>query len=260
MTNPPLKIIIADDEAPARNRLRELLADISNTQVVAEAKNGKEALHLANEHLPDIVLLDIRMPVMDGIESAQHLQKLAKPPAVIFTTAFDSYAMQAFDINAVDYLLKPIRQERLQTAINKARALLPSQLEALTPLHPQRSHLSIAERGRILIVPITDIIYLRAELKYITLRTAEREYLLEESLTHLEQEFGNLFIRLHRNCLVAQAYILGYEKRLIDSDDETDMPQDKSSSDKHWVALLKGVPETVTVSRRQQHLIKAKNS
>ncbi|MFZ3086867.1 MAG: LytTR family DNA-binding domain-containing protein, partial [Methylotenera sp.] len=210
-----------------------------------EAKNGKEALNFATELQPDIVLLDIRMPEMDGIEVARHLQKLPKPPAIIFTTAYDNYAIQAFDMNAVDYLLKPIRFERLQTSLQKARALLPRQLAALTPLSPQRTHLSITERSRILLVPIIDIIYLRAELKYITVRTAEREYLIEESLTHLEQEFGNIFIRLHRNCLVASAFITGYEKRNHDKHGE-----------KQWVALLKNVPETIAVSRRQQHLIR----
>lgn len=242
---PTMNILIADDEAPARSRLRDLLADIDNVKVIAEAKNGKEALDLASELQPDLVLLDIRMPEMDGIEAAQHLQKLPKPPAVIFATAFDNYAIQAFDMNAVDYLLKPIRSERLQTALQKAHALLPQQLAALTPLSPQRTHLSINERNRILLVPVADIIYLRAELKYITVRTAEREYLIEESLTHLEQEFGSTFIRLHRNCLVASAYILGYEKRNHDEHGE-----------KQWVALLKYVPETIAVSRRQQHLIR----
>lgn len=245
MNSAALNILVVDDEAPARSRLRELLADISDSIFVETAKNGKDALCRANQFQPDIVLLDIRMPEMDGIEVAQHLQKLTKPPAIIFTTAFDSYAMQAFDINAVDYLLKPVRLERLQTALKKARALLPSQLEALAPLNPQRTHLSITERGRILLVPVTDIIYLRAELKYITVRTAEREYLIEDSLTHLEQEFGDVFIRLHRNCLVANAYILGYEKQYHDG-----------HSEKQWVALLKNIPDTITVSRRQQHLIR----
>lgn len=245
-----LNILIADDEAPARNRLRTLLGDIDNIHVLAEAKNGRELLDIINHSQSeqvstDIVLLDIRMPEMDGIETAQHLQKLLNPPAVIFTTAYDTYAIKAFDMNAVDYLLKPIRLERLQTALQKARALLPNQLEALTPLSPKRSHLSINERGRILLVPISDVIYLRAELKYITVRTAEREYLIEESLAHLEQEFSNLFTRLHRNCLAANAYILGYEKR--NQDEHTE---------KQWVALLKHVPETITVSRRQQHLIR----
>lgn len=244
-----LNIIIADDEAPARNRLRTLLGDIPNTQVLAEAKNGKELLEIINQasntQTANIVLLDIRMPEMDGIETAQHLQKLPRPPAIIFTTAYDNYAIQAFDISAVDYLLKPIRLERLQTALQKARALLPSQLETLTPLSPKRTHLSINERGRILLVPISDIIYLRAELKYVTVRTAEREYLIEESLSHLEQEFSHIFTRLHRNCLAANAYILGYEKR-----------QHDDHAEKQWVALLKHVPETISVSRRQQHLIR----
>jgi two-component system response regulator AlgR len=247
-----LKLLIADDEAPARNRLRELLGDMSDVKIVAEAKNGQEALNLSNDYQPNIVLLDIRMPGMDGVEAAQHLQKMTAPPAVIFTTAFDSYAMQAFDLNAVDYLLKPIRFERLQTAIQKARALLPSQLEALTPLSPQRTHLSIAERGRIFLIPIADVIYLRAELKYTTVRTAEKEYLLEESLNHLEQEFGHIFIRLHRNCLVAKTYILGYEKRHT-----SDESENNADGEKHWVALLKHIPDTVPVSRRQQHLIRA---
>jgi two-component system response regulator AlgR len=246
MNLPILKLVLADDEAPARNRLRELLADLPQVALLAEARNGKEAVEMAELHLPDAVLLDIRMPGMDGIEAAQHLQKMASPPAVIFTTAYDSYAMQAFDINAVDYLLKPIRTERLQAALQKARALLPKQLEALASLQPRRSHLSIIERGRILLVPIAEIIYLRAELKYITVRTASREYLLEESLTHLEQEFGSIFLRLHRNCLVAQAYIAGFEKR----------SDNGHQGEKQWVALLKEVSETIPVSRRQQHLVR----
>ncbi|MDO9365638.1 MAG: LytTR family DNA-binding domain-containing protein [Methylotenera sp.] len=252
--NARLNILIVDDETPARTRLRELLADIGNVNVVTDAKNGKEALNLVNQMQSDqvqvdIVLLDIRMPEMDGIEVAGHLQKLPEPPAIIFTTAFDSYAMQAFDIHAVDYLLKPIRFERLQTSLQKARALLPGQIEALTPLNPQRTHLSISERSRILLIPVADIIYLRAELKYITVRTAEREYLLEESLTRLEQEFSRVFIRLHRNCLVASACILSYEKRHVKNE----------GSEKQWVAILKNVPETITVSRRQQHLIRQNN-
>lgn len=247
-----LKILIADDEAPARNRLRELLTGMSHINIVAEAKNGQEALSLASAHKPDIVLLDIRMPGIDGIEAAHHLQKMAKPPAIIFTTAFDGYAMQAFEISAIDYLLKPIRFERLQTAIQKARVLLPNQLEAIAPISPQKTCFSINERGRILLIPLVDVIYLRAELKYITIRTAEKEYLLEESLNNLEQEFNNIFIRLHRNCLVAKAYILGYEKRHQEFDEDGN-----KSSEKHWVVLLKNTNETIVVSRRQQHLIRA---
>jgi len=239
-----LNILIADDEAPARNRMRDLLAEIENLAVVAEAKNGKEAIELALETKPDLMLLDIRMPLMDGIEAAQHAQKLEPKPHIIFTTAFDAYAIKAFDLNAIDYLLKPIRLERLQTAINKAHALKPKQMEALKPLQKMRTHLSIHERGRVLLVPIETIIYLRAELKYVTVRTAEREYLIEESLTNLEIEFGERFIRLHRNCLVARHFIAGYEKRL------------NQDNEQQWVALLKAIPETVAISRRQQYLIR----
>lgn len=240
----PLNILIADDETPARNRMRDLLSDIEDVAVVAEAKNGKEAIDLALQTKPDLMLLDIRMPVMDGIEAAQHAQKIEPKPYIIFTTAFDAYAIKAFDLNAIDYLLKPIRLERLQTAINKAHALKPAQIEALKPLQKTRTHLSIHERGRVLLVPIETIIYLRAELKYITVRTAEREYLIEESLTYLEAEFGERFIRLHRNCLVAPPFIAGYEKRL------------NQDNEAQWVALLKGINETITISRRQQHLIR----
>lgn len=239
----PLNILIADDEAPARNRMRDLLSDIEQVAVVAEAKNGKEAIDLALQTKPDLLLLDIRMPVMDGIEAAQHAQKLEPKPHIIFTTAFDAYAIKAFDLNAIDYLLKPIRLERLQAAINKAHALQPKQIEALKPLQKTRTHLSIHERGRVLLVPIETIIYLRAELKYITVRTAEREYLIEESLTNLEVEFGERFIRLHRNSLVAPSFIAGYEKRSVDGENQ-------------WVALLKGISETVAISRRQQHLVR----
>lgn len=245
---PAIKLIIADDETPARNRLRDLLSDIADVSIVAEAQNGKEAIELAEIHQADVLLLDIRMPLMDGIEAAQHAQKLAHKPNIIFTTAFDAYAIKAFDLNAIDYLLKPIRQERLETAINKVRALLPTQLEALKPLQSQRSHFSIHERGRVLLVPIADVIYLRAEQKYVTVRTAEREYLLEESLTQLESEFNERLIRLHRNCLVAKCFIAGFEKR--------QGVNELGQAEQQWVALLKGVPETVAISRRQQHIIK----
>ncbi len=239
-----LTILIADDEAPARNRLKDLLSDIENVSVVAEAKNGKEALDFAIQQKPDVMLLDIRMPLMDGLEAAEHAQKLTPKPHIIFTTAYDTYAIKAFDLNAIDYLLKPIRLERLQTAIEKVKTIAPSALAVLKPLHKTRSHLSIHERGSIVLIPIEEVIYCRAELKYVTIRTKEKEYLLEESLTHLEAEFGETFIRLHRNCLVAKQSISGYEKRGENTDNQ------------QWHAILKGVPETIAVSRRQQHLIR----
>lgn len=239
-----IRLLIADDEAPARKRLRELLGDIEEVCVAGEARNGQEVLSLAEQTQVGLVLLDIRMPGMDGIEAAQHLQKLSQPPAIIFTTAYDAYAVKAFDMNAVDYLLKPIRLERLQAAINKAKKLNQAQLDALKPMQGRRSHFSVVERGRVLLVPLEDVIYLRAELKYITIRTRERELLIEDSLTSIEQEFGSHFIRLHRNCLVAQSSIMGYERRR------------EPAGEYHYVALLREVPETIAVSRRQQHVLK----
>ena len=271
---PKLKIIVADDEAPARYRLKDLLVDVANVELIGEAKNGKEAIALANEHKPDLVLLDIRMPVMDGIEAAAHLQKSEIKPHIIFTTAYDSHALQAFELNAIDYLLKPIRLERLQTAIEKVHtlnnllqsALKPSQLQAMQALRSPRSHFSISERGRIILIPMSDVIYLRAELKYVTVRTPLKEYLIEDSLTALENEFAETglsaqFIRLHRNCIVAKAYISGYEKRtnLVNHPKNIDPAYSDHSlaGDTHWVALLKDIPDVITVSRRQQHLVRS---
>jgi two-component system response regulator AlgR len=242
--NAELKVLIADDEPPARSRLRVLLADIPHVTITGEAANGREALSLASELLPDVLLLDIRMPDMDGIEAAEHAQKLYRPPAIIFTTAYDSHALQAFELNAVDYLLKPIRIERLRAALAKAQVLRPAQLEAIHSLAPQRTHFSIHERGRVLLVPVKDVIYLRAELKYLTLRTAEREYLLEDSLNRIEQEFPERFLRIHRSCLVTREAVQGFERK------------QEADGEVHWVVLLKGLAETMPVSRRQQHIVR----
>lgn len=244
MTAETQKVLIVDDEAPARNRLRELLAEIPDTRVIGEASNGKEALTQAMATRPDVLLLDIRMPEMDGIETAEHLQKLEHPPAVVFATAYDEHALQAFEMNAVDYLLKPIRIDRLTQALKKARALRPAQLGEIRQLRPARTHFSVSERGRILLVPVAEVIYLRAELKYLTVRTREREYLIEESLTQIEQEFPQRFVRLHRNSLAARTFIRGFER------------QHEADGECHWVALLREVPETLPVSRRQQHVVR----
>lgn len=246
----PLRVLIVDDEPPARNRLRELLADIASrlpVVVAGEAANGREALTLVGVEPVDVILLDIRMPGMDGLETAQHLLKLPAPPAVIFTTAYDSHAVQAFEVNAVDYLLKPVREERLLGALQKARALSPARLDALREAAPRaRTHLSVVERGRITLVPVSDIVYLKAELKYVTVRTAQREYLVEESLGALESEFGERFLRIHRSCLVARAAVVGFEK----ADGERD------ESHAGWAVVLQGLAERLPVSRRQHHVIR----
>jgi two-component system response regulator AlgR len=173
------RILIADDEAPARQRLRDLLDECREAfplAIVDEARNGREALEVLNREKVDIVLLDIRMPDMDGLEAARHIAGMASPPAIIFTTAFDAYAIKAFEVNAIDYLLKPIRRERLMVALGKTRAAPPVSREALdAAANLPRRHLSVHERGKIHLVPLADVLYLRAELKYVTVRTAERE-------------------------------------------------------------------------------------
>ncbi|HEY8888445.1 MAG TPA: LytTR family DNA-binding domain-containing protein [Gallionella sp.] len=242
-----LRVFIVDDEPPARNRLRDLLNDCSEQlalEVVGEAGNGREALDKLAEITADVVLLDIRMPQMDGIELAQHLNKLPKPPVVIFTTAYDAYAIKAFDLRVIDYLLKPIRLGRLFEALNRARVAVPVQTEVLRELLPDpRKNLSIHERGKIHLIPIEQVLFLRAELKYITVRTAEREYLIEESLNALEKEFAARFVRIHRNSLIAKDAIAGFEK----GGDE---------GESGWMVKLKGLDELLAISRRQQHIVK----
>ncbi len=245
----PLAVFIVDDEPPARNRIKDLLTDCASQlelTLVGEASNGIEALDKLSEVHADVVLIDIRMPQMDGIELAQHLNKLHKPPVVIFTTAFDSYAVKAFEERAIDYLLKPIRLGRLFESLTRARAAVPVRSEVLQELTPEpRKNLSIHERGKIVLVPIEQVLFLRAEQKYITVRTLTHEYLIEESLISLEKEFATRFIRIHRNCLVAKEEIEGFEKIA-----ETD------ESEAHWAAKLKGLAELLPISRRQQYIVK----
>jgi two-component system response regulator AlgR len=212
----PLTVFIVDDEPLARSRLKDLLVDCGaqiELQVVGEAGNGQEALEKLNEISAEVVLMDIRMPQMDGLELALHLNKLERPPIIIFTTAYDAYAIKAFELRAIDYLLKPIRLGRLFEAISRARDAVPIRTEVLRELIPEaRTHLSAHERGRVILIPIEDVIFLRAEMKYITVRTAEHEYLIEESLTALEKEYASRFARIHRSCLVAKSAIAGFEK------------------------------------------------
>jgi len=243
-----LRIVIADDEAPARSRIRDLLEDCAATfalEVVGEAANGRTLIDLLQRTPADVVLLDIRMPEMDGIEAAQHIQKLPDPPSVIFTTAYDAYALKAFELHAVDYLLKPIRLRRLHDALTRVRSITPLSLDVLQQLTPEaRRHLSVQERGRLVLVPVEKILFMRAELKYVTIRTAEREHLLEESLTRLEQEFHEKFVRIHRSCLVARDHIESFERG------------GEEGGESGWVVKLRGLGERLPVSRRQQHVMK----
>lgn len=214
--NQPLTVFVVDDEPLARRRLLELLDDCSTQialEVVGEAGNGHEALEKLSAKSADVALLDIRMPQMDGLELALHLNKLERPPAIIFTTAYDTYAVQAFERRAIDYLLKPIRINRLIEALTRVHKAVPPRAESLREMMSKaRTHLSVRERGRVVPVPIEDVIYFRAEMRYITIHTARRKYLLEESLTALEKEYAERFVRIHRSFLVAKSEIAGFKK------------------------------------------------
>ena len=248
MNADPLRILIVDDEAPARLRLRNLLADIAAdlpNVVVGEAADGIEALERLGAEVVDVMLVDIRMPRLDGIALVQQLAAREAAPAVIFTTAYEQYAVRAFELCAIDYLLKPVRAQRLLLALKK---LPPGPPDAalMRRLAPEgRKHLTSTERGRVLLVPLSDILYLRAELKYVTARTRDREYLVEESLIHLEQEFSDRFVRVHRSCLVARAAIAGCVR------------EPDAEGEARWMVLLHDVADKLPVSRRQWPQIKA---
>jgi two-component system response regulator AlgR len=235
-----LKVFIVDDEAPSRERLKELLGDIAAevpSSVVGEARHGVEALELIPAAEPQVVLLDIKMPGMGGLEVARHLGTLERPPRIVFVTAHDRHAVEAFELNALDYLLKPVRAERLAAALKKAT--IPEGEQLAKAAEGPREYLSVPERSRIVLVPVRDILFLRAEQKYVTVRTRTREHLIEESLVALEREFATRFVRIHRNCLVARAAIRGFERAPGEEDEA------------HWLVVLDGVEERLPVSRRQ---------
>jgi two-component system response regulator AlgR len=235
----PLRIFIVDDEAPARLRLRSVLEDCADElpiDVVGEADSGPVALAALARSTVDVVLLDIRMPGMDGIEVARQLAAQAQPPTVIFVTAYDTHAVSAFEVQARDYLLKPVRKDRLIEALRRVRPVADS-------LVPDSAHFTVNDRGRVLRVPLDEVLYLRAELKYVTLRTRDREYVLDEPLVKLEEAHPNELMRVHRNCLINRTWLVGFELQ-------------KEGEETHWVAILKDWPEKFLVSRRQLHVVR----
>lgn len=244
-----LRVFLVDDERPARERMRELLADIGSevpNEVTGEAGTGMEALEALAAIPTDVVLLDIRMPGMDGLELARNLVRLAQPPAIVFVTSYEAHAVEAFELHALDYLLKPVRARRLADALQRARSSgAPSRAALDLAAGRSREHLPVVERNRIALVRVCDILYFKAEQKYVTLRTREREHLIEEPLVALEREFADTFVRIHRNCLVAKDGIRGFE-RSAEGDEE-----------QRWVVLLDGIPEQLPVSRRQWPLVRA---
>lgn len=210
-----MRVLIADDEPLARRRLHDLLDELGGCEIVAEARDGREACEQAATLAPDVAILDIAMPVLDGLEAAHHLAELDSPPAVIFCTAYDEHALAAFDAHAVDYLVKPIRAERLATALERAARLRTEPKSRPRLPAARRTHLSARLRGMLRLIPVPDIHYLMAEEKYVTVHHHGGVDLIEDSLKSLEAEFGDTFLRIHRNCLVAPGCI-----RELSRDDE----------------------------------------
>ncbi len=243
-----LRIFIADDETPARDRIKELLQDIAAelpTEVVGEARHGLEAIELVPKSGAQVLLLDIEMPGMRGLEVARHLAGLETPPSIVFVTAHDRHAVEAFELNALDYLLKPVRAQRLAAALKRAAGTRAPDSEQLARAQSEaREYLSVTERHRIVLVPVRDIVYLRAEQKYVTLQTKGRTHLIEEPLIALERAFAAQFVRIHRNCLVARAAIRGFERAT------------PSQEEPHWLVVLDGIDERLPVSRRQWPLLR----
>jgi len=232
-----LRVLIVDDEPPARELLRAILAETDGFEIAGEAENGQRALQLCGTLQPDIVLLDVRMPGIDGLEVARHLAVLEAPPAVIFVTAFDEYALQAFESEAIAYLLKPIRAEKLRAALAKAGRLTRPQLQQVASAareNPRRTHIGVRGRDGLRLIPIDEVLCFVADQKYTTVRHQQGEDLIDDSLKILEEEFAASFVRIHRNALVNTRYL----ERIA-----------RDASGQHFVHL-RGLPEALEVSRR----------
>jgi len=206
VSEPARSVLIVDDEGPARARLRQLIEDIGDWHIAGEAVHGRQALDLCNSLDPDVVLLDIRMPEMDGLQVARHLTGLADGPAVIFTTAYSDYAIQAFEAQAIGYVVKPVRRERLERALQQAVRLTRGDMAALAAAGAQpgaRSQICVKKTKGLRLVPIAEIVAFQAAQKYVTLTLADGEEVIDETLKDLEAEFADQFVRIHRNTLVA---------------------------------------------------------
>ncbi len=229
-----MRVLVVDDEQLARDRLRRMLED-GGAECVGEAVNGVDAIEQVNKLLPDLVLLDIRMPGMDGLEAASHIAELEEPPAVIFCTAYEEHAIEAFDVSAVGYLLKPVRRDDLKQALAKAGRVNKAQLQTLSPENEAvRTHICARTRRGIELIPINDVRYFQADQKYVTVRHAEGELIIDDTLRELEDEFGERFVRIHRNSLVAVRHIAGLER----------------DDDGHFSVRLADIDELLVISRR----------
>lgn len=246
---PPLRVLLVDDEELARLRLRGLVNECLEPRagVAGEAANAAQAmLWLATQDC-DVLLLDVQMPGRDGIQLAAELRRLPHPPAVVFVTAHAQHALRAFDLEAVDYLTKPVRRERLHAALQRVeQRLAPSRGAAAAPAGDSEEApvIVVADRGRVIRLPIAEVLYFKAELKYVTLRTADHTYVLDEALSDLEQRLGERFLRVHRNALVASNAVRALERRAIAGEGDED-------GGEVWAVCIAPVGEWLAVSRRQ---------
>jgi two-component system response regulator AlgR len=243
-----LRVLIVDDEALARARVARLVAECAAPacQVVGEAASVREALDWLQANAVDVVLLDIQMPGAPGTTLAAQLQRLATPPAVVFVTAHSEHALAAFELDATDYLTKPVSRDRLAAALARAaRRAQPAGDEAAAAAQP--AMLVVSERGRVVRVPMTEVLYLKAELKYVTLRTRARSYVLDDSLVDLEQRLGDKVLRIHRNALVARAAVRALERRKLADDDD----EGGAAGEIGWAVHVAATDEWLPVSRRQ---------
>jgi two-component system, LytTR family, response regulator AlgR len=247
-----LRLLIVDDEPLARLRLRGLLADCGGpalARVVGEAGSAAEALHLLSLEAVDGLLLDIHMPGLDGLELARRLKALSQPPAVVFVTAHAEHALSAFELDAVDYLTKPVRRARLQEALGRIAQRLnrpPATPPPTAPMAvvPEAATLVVSDRGRMLRIPVAEVVYLRAEMKYVTLRTTQHVYVLDDALADLEQRLGPAVVRIHRNAVVAKGAVRALEKRPLTA-------PESDESGEGWAVRLAPFGEWLPVSRRQ---------
>jgi two-component system response regulator AlgR len=241
-----MKVLIVDDEQLARDRLARMVGEIEGYEVVGHAGNGMQAVERCNVLQPDVVLLDIRMPGMDGLEAARHMSGMEEPPAVVFCTAYEEHALDAFNVQAVGYLLKPVRRNDLAQVLGNAKRTNRVQLAALADQSDShRTHISARTRRGIELVPVDEVCCFQADQKYVTARHAGGELLIDDTLKELEDEFGDRFIRVHRNALVSPRHVEGLER----------------NEDGHYRIRLRGLELGVDISRRHvadvRKLIKA---
>jgi two-component system response regulator AlgR len=245
MSAPQLKVLIVDDEALARSRLASLVRECPDPrcEVAAECVNARQAAEWLRQHPADVLLLDIQMPGTTGTEWAAELRRNAHPPAVVFVTAHSEHALEAFDLDAADYLTKPVKRDRLFAALQRAaRRTTAREGPAQAAAEPV---LVVSERGRVVRVPMAEVLYLKAELKYVTLRTSARSYVLDDSLTDLEQRLGAQLLRVHRNALVARHAVRALERRKLAEAGEDE------GDEVGWAVQVAPVGEWLAVSRRQ---------